>query len=579
MKKVISWLLVALLAIGMYPAALADEAAATVIDFEDGAYAFLGLSTAKGNADASVLSVEDFNGSKALKVTPQGKVPYVSLNVEGLLGDRLADLRAVSVDYAVATAEDGKFYAVSGKVYTTTGEDNAEKKHDWSVYLAKKNPYTVVTALAEGEVFAAGLGNTLTISRETDNHQTAKGAPLPFYLDNIKFLDAEGNALPLDLTAVYTEASSDRDLSNLSALLSPVEFPGFACSGDAWAQNGFEMPQEFLDALVPGSVIEVEYKSEDGAMWIVMPWAAAGWMRVANDGSAAINNSKNIAQITYEQIEALCGEDKSTWGAMLQCESSSAWEVYALRVGKRADQTVLTNAVEFPGFTCSAGAWAQNGFEMPQEFLDALVPGSVIEVEFKSEDGAMWIVMPWAAAGWMRVGNDGAAAIVGNKAYITYEQIAALCGEDKSTWGAMLQCESSSAWEVYSLRVGTAKQLKALTNLVALEGFDKSAGAWAQDGVEMTEAFLNALVPGSVITVNYESEDGSMWIVMPWAAAGWMRVGNDGQDVATGSVAQVTYEQIEAACGEDKTTWGAMLQCESSSNWHVYSVAVGTPVQ
>ena len=75
MKKVISWLLVALLAIGMYPAALADEAAATVIDFEDGAYAFLGLSTAKGNADASVLSVEDFKGSMALKVTPRARCP------------------------------------------------------------------------------------------------------------------------------------------------------------------------------------------------------------------------------------------------------------------------------------------------------------------------------------------------------------------------------------------------------------------------------------------------------------------------------------------------------------------------
>ena len=38
--------------------------------------------------------------------------------------------------------------------------------------------------------------------------------------------------------------------------------------------------------------------------------------------------------MTYEQIEALCGEDKSTWGAMMQCESSSAWNVYAVAVGQ-----------------------------------------------------------------------------------------------------------------------------------------------------------------------------------------------------------------------------------------------------
>ncbi len=579
MKKVISWLLVAMLAIGMIPAAMAEATAVTAIDFEDGSYAFLGLSTAKGNADKSDLSIVDYNGSKALKIVSKGKVPYIELNIEGLLGDKLGDVRAVSADFGIDLGEDGKFYAVSGVVYTCTGEANTETKHDWSVYLAKKNPRTIVTKLGDNEVFAKGLANTLVISKETDNYQTAKGTPLAFYLDNISFLDAEGNALPLDLTAVYTAASTGKDLSNLAVLKNPVEFEGFACSGDAWAQNGFEMPQAFLDALVPGSVIEVEYKSEDGAMWIVMPQAAAGWMRVGNEGGAAINNSKNIAQVTYEQIEALCGADKSTWGPVLQCESSTPWEVYALRVGTRGNQIVLGNPVEFEGFACTGDAWAQSGFEMPQAFLDALVPGSVIEVQFKSEDGAMWIVMPQAAAGWMRVGNDGTAVIIGDKAYITYEQIEALCGTDKSTWGPVLQCESSTPWEVYSLRVGTAKEFKMLTNLVYLDGFEKSAAAWAQDGVEMTEAFLNALVPGSVVTVSYESDDGAMWIVMPQAAAGWMRVGNDGQDAANGSVAQITYEQIEALCGEDKATWGPVLQCESSSNWTVYSVAVGKAVQ
>ena len=58
-----------------------------------------------------------------------------------------------------------------------------------------------------------------------------------------------------------------------------------------------------------------------------------------------------------------------------------------------------------------------------------------------------------------------------------------------------------------------------------------------------------------------------------------MRVGNDGADVANGSIAQVTYEQIAAVCGEDKSTWGAMMQCESASAWTVYSVAVGQAIK
>ena len=91
----------------------------------------------------------------------------------------------------------------------------------------------------------------------------------------------------------------------------------------------------------------------------------------------------------------------------------------------------------------------------------------------------------------------------------------------------------------------------------------------------MPQEIIDALVPGSVVTISYESEDGSMWIVMPDSAAGWMRVGNDGADVADGSIAQITYEQIAAACGEDKTTWGARMQCEAASAWKVFSVAVG----
>ena len=78
-----------------------EAVTADVIDFEDGNFAFLGLSTAKANADAStVLEIAECNGSKALKVTANGKVPYVALNVEGLLGARFADVAAISADFA-----------------------------------------------------------------------------------------------------------------------------------------------------------------------------------------------------------------------------------------------------------------------------------------------------------------------------------------------------------------------------------------------------------------------------------------------------------------------------------------------
>ena len=49
--------------------------------------------------------------------------------------------------------------------------------------------------------------------------------------------------------------------------------------------------------------------------------------------------------------------------------------------------------------------------------------------------------------------------------------------------------------------------LKAST--VALEGMaGKAAGAWAQDGVDMTEEFKAALVPGAIIEIEYSSTTG-----------------------------------------------------------------------
>ena len=555
----------------------AEEAAPAVmaeaIDFEDGNFGFLGVSTAKANGDsATALEVIDFNGSKALKVFAPSKTPYVAFNVEGLLGDRIADLAAISADFAADLDADGKFHAISGVVYAYTGEANDEAKSDWSVYMAKKNPRTIVTNLPAS--FVAGAGNYVMISKEAQ----AEGDAVAFYLDNIQFLDAEGNPIPVNLAATYEAADTGVDLSNLVVLKDAVEFEGFSgITGGGWGQNGLEMPQEFLDALVPGSVVEINYESADGTIWVVMPWAQAGWIRVAQ-GQAAINNSKTTAQIPYEKFVEGCGEDKSTWGAMFQCEAQTDWTVYAVRVGTPTNQIVLKNAVEFPGFEKSGAAWSQDGLEMPQEIVDALVPGSVVEFTFESEDNNLWLVMPWAEAGWSRVAQN-AATIVGDKCYVTYEQIVEVCGEDKSTWGAMMQAEGSAAWTVYAVRVGQLGEFYGLTNLVEFPGFEKSGAAWSQDGLEMPQEIVDALVPGSVVTISYESEDGNIWLVMPWAAAGWSRVGNDGADVADGHIAQVTYEQIEAVCGEDKSTWGAMMQCEGSSAWTVYSVAVGQAIK
>ena len=560
------------------------------VDFEDGQMGFVQAYSAPANAADVELSVQDFDGSKALVIKNlTGKIPFVGIDVSSLCGANVADIAAVSMKLGVYY-EDGSFSACAGKITTWTGTDLVQTGYDWAVYMESKNP-KVATVDVSGVPFTADANNIIVLSLETDNGLDAGHGNATLYVDDITFYDKSGNVLTADKTVAFAEpagySSSGRDSSNLFAVKGAVNFEGFATSADAWAQDGFDMPQEVIDALVPGSVVEIEYKSETGNMWLVMPDAEKGWMRVGQAGTddpAYINNSGNIAQITYEQLAALCGDDVSTWGARMQCESDSAWEVFSVKVGQQAKNMAVLNGVDFAGFATKADAWAQDGFDMPQEIIDALVPGSVVEITYSSETGNMWIVMPDAANGWMRVGQAGTedpAVCDGQKCYVTYEQLAALCGDDASTWGARMQCESDSAWEVYSVKVGTAAEFAPLNKLVKFEGFETSADAWTQNGFDMPQEIIDALVPGAVVTIRYSSDTGNVWIVMPDAANGWMRVGQAGTEdpaLCNGTYAQITYEQLAALCGDDVSTWGARMQCESDSAWEVYGVWVSAPV-
>ena len=138
----------------------------------------------------------------------------------------------------------------------------------------------------------------------------------------------------------------------------------------------------------------------------------------------------------------------------------------------------------------------------------------------------------------------------------------------------MLQCEASGAWEVYAVSIASAEFIPTKGN-VAIDGFAPTGAAWAQDGIELTEEQIAMLVPGAVITIQYESENGDLWLVMPWAAAGWSRIQQQ-TAACDGSICQITYEQIAEVCGEDVSTWGTMMQCEASGAWQVFAAYIGT---
>ncbi|MCQ2496909.1 MAG: hypothetical protein MJ131_10010 [Lachnospiraceae bacterium] len=580
------------------------------IDFEDGNTGFVTLYAGDPRSDASTMELTDFNGSKALAVTKEKIKNYsiVAIDALSLLGDKASDVAVVQFDAGSYHAEG--FFAMSGDAgFWSNGE--YVSGGNWNVYLETSNPKTITIPMAELKfseetpVFMIRVKDDGCLSNTTMLAEIGTAM-----IDNIRFLDAAGNTISVDTTVEFAEydglSATEADMSNLYTLTDVVEFEGFTTGAGAWAQQGFVIPQEVWDALEPGSIIEADFNSETGCMWFVFPNAEAGWSRVGNganqDGSGLyINDSRTKAQLKYEDIVAVCGEDKSTWGladgVVLQGESSGAWEIYSVRVGKAANVGTFEETVEFPDFVISGKAWGQDGFQIPAEVLDALVPGTALEISYASESGILWAVFPDAACGWTRVGRcDGdmsctdPAVCVGGKCYITYEQLVAALGEDKAAWGSeeslRLQCESSSAWEVYGVKVGTYANAPKLRAVKTFDEFVVSGKAWGQDGAAVSDELKACLVPGSVLKISFSSPTGLLWTVFPDSAAGWQRVGRCDADKSATDPAKcvagncyVTYDQIVAVLGDDVDAWGNpdsfRIQFESNDAWEVYSLSVG----
>lgn len=577
------------------------------VDFEDGLYGFVAIYTAPANADASELSIADFNGSKALKVTNvNGKVPYLAIDISSLVGDKIADVRTITMDIGLEHP-DGNFYACSGKIYAYSGEKRTESSDPWAVYIETKNPNTAKAVLDAGEEFVADCQNMIIVALDTDNGATKGVGSANFYVDNIRIMDANGNVIKADSSVAFVEwpGFSEVDRRNLIPVKNEIEIWSND-GGSAWAQGAgcltLAQGGTFDPALInENSVITIYYQSE-GDMWLVaQSWvdgAPFGWQRIADQGASIKNPSGTIAQITYDQLVQYCNtNDFVTYLSMLQCESDQDWSISSVTIGERSGIVELKNEVEI--WTNDSGdAWTQGtGVLTLSEggtFDPALIqPGCIINIEYKSE-GNMWLVaQSWkdgAPFGWQRVADQGASKTDGSVCQITYDQLVQYCGtDDFVTYLSMLQCESDQPWEVYRVTIGYPAGLVSVNKEVEIPEFAGDNGdAWAQGTGVMTLSeggpFDPALIqPGCVITIDYKS-DGLMWLVaQSWkdgAPFGWQRVADQGVAATNGSRAQITYDQLVQYCNtEDFVTYLSMLQCESDQPWEVYRVAIGYPVK
>ena len=366
-KKLLFLLLCVAVTLGLAGSiACAAEAAAPSIDFEDGQYGFVGLDMSAGNADELVLSVVDYNGSKALKVEAQRRCLTSSLRSPRFWATTWPISPPLPWISAVDNGADGKFYACSGRIYKYFGEDLTKTYDEWSVYLASKNPNKAKMTMDEGEAFLAGAGNYIVVSKEVDNFATKTGGtPVSFYIDNVCFYDAEGNLIPADTSAMFVPRVTETDWSNLTIVDNEIDL-GMTGKGGAWSQGADAITLKDGGTLDPALITEDSiltiYYSGGGKMWLVGVSGGnpnGDWIRIAQE-TAAINDSLTMAQVTGAQIIAALGADFGATLAKLQCESDMDWEVAKVTLGTKADMLYgLNDAVDLGVSGSRRGAWSQ----------------------------------------------------------------------------------------------------------------------------------------------------------------------------------------------------------------------------
>ncbi len=239
-----------------------------VVDFEDGNMAFVVQNEANLAADAATIEVADFNGSKALKVSPNstaaGKTFELGFDVLALLGDAAADAASVSMQIGVE-ATDGEFHAVTGTIKQNSTDSSTTT---WATYVETKNPNSVTV---EFDYSYDTTGDcVLVISKDSNtgnNADTAydatEGNYSTLYIDNIVFYDADGNALDVDTTAEFSaESYGTLDWSNLIEVTDQVVIEGFSegstggYAQGSWHQNIVEYYVQATDE--DGNLLEDE---------------------------------------------------------------------------------------------------------------------------------------------------------------------------------------------------------------------------------------------------------------------------------------------------------------------------------
>ncbi|MCH5274611.1 MAG: hypothetical protein J1E65_02135 [Lachnospiraceae bacterium] len=534
------------------------------VDFEDGLSGFVMMSTAKRKADDSVLSVKDYNGSKALFVENQGGAEmYVGIDADALLGDKITDVRYIQMDIGTEYA-DGSFSSSSGYLYVYTGEELKETEvGKWSVYLENANPKTVLFDLG-GVNFTAGNDNYIMLVKDTDNGATVSS----LYIDNIVFADASGKSIAADTSAVMEPVDGflGEEKEEEEAPAGKTVMLDDSYAGD-WGGTAMIPAEELQEFASTGVTITFDFELESGYDYYLINPIDANWTSLKDQYTDLVaKDAAEDGDLYHLQADGFIVIDDWSNNKLtftLPAESVAAAIETGGILGQTYGVTVVSATLVAPGAggmsktvamdEAYAGDWGGTA-AIPAEELQGLSGDVTITFRFELESGYDYYLINPMDASWTSfngqytdlVAKDAAEdgdlyhlqadgfIVIDNwdNNELTFTLPAASIEAAIAAGGIMGQTYGVTVYEAVISTQGSGSAAKT----VAMD--DSYAGDWGGTAAIPAEELQDYASTGVKITFKFELESGYDYYLINPMDAGWTSFNGQYTDLVAKAAAE-----------------------------------------
>ncbi len=269
MKKIVAGVAAAAMAVTSMAAmsVSAIKVGDTVIDFEDGDCSFVYMNDLDGGTKATI-SVEDYNGSKQLKIDPEDGSLYSKIwfDLDSITA-RENTLNIGKIQYTVTVVPDSAEDIV-GWIGGQTGMAGGFDKTGADIQKSQANPgwtgkdFNFEGGYNPGEAAVCKVDRKLMLKSEkysadgtnpffcfmlntgADRETNGYTNNYNIYIDNIKLLDAAGNPIPLGVAPVEETTTAASEETTAAASEETTAAPEETTAAEEDADEDVAAPEE-----------------------------------------------------------------------------------------------------------------------------------------------------------------------------------------------------------------------------------------------------------------------------------------------------------------------------------------------